>query len=240
MLNGGVPITASITGFGCDQIISARLVTAQGDLIDVNEKTNPDLLYAIRGAGQHFGLVTQVVVKTYPLSDLGNDQGVLWIGTFIYPVERANEVCSAVKTVMNDERYNTSGSMIIASPPPAQTPSIIISVRLTGDPKNADKAFGIFEKLNPTVSEGQEVPLQNASDGRAAFEARGGLKHFSIAGLPSFEPGWFLELTSLYQEMVEECPDAKNSAFNFQWDSRSVPLPCFESAMSHHGIRFWQ
>lgn len=239
-LNGGIPISVSITGFGSDRIVSARLITAKGDLIDVDEKSHPDLLYAIRGAGHFFGLVTQLTVKTYPLSDLGNDKGVIWMGSFIYPTQRVCEICSAMKVVMDDKRYGTSGLMMVAAPPPAQKPCLIISARLTGDPNDASKAFKSLYDLKPIVANGQEVPIQNACDGRAAFEAKGDFKHFTIAGLPGFESKSYLKLISLYKEMIEDCPDAINSSFNVQWDSRGARPPEFDSAMSHHHVRFWQ
>ena len=54
-LGGGASITSGLTGFGSDQIISARVVTAKGDLLTVAENQHSDLLWAIRGAGQFFG-----------------------------------------------------------------------------------------------------------------------------------------------------------------------------------------
>jgi len=38
------------------------MISAEGELLDVNEETHPDLLWALRGAGQFFGLVTQPVI----------------------------------------------------------------------------------------------------------------------------------------------------------------------------------
>lgn len=182
----------------------------------MDENKYIDLLYAIRGAGHFFGLVTQLTVKTYPLSDLGNHKGVIWMDSFIYPIERANEICSAMKVVMDDKRYGTSGLMMVAAPPPTQKPCLIISARLTGDPNDASKAFESLYDLKPVVANGQEVPLQNACDGRAAFESKGDFKYFTIAGLPGFERDPYLKLVSLYKEMIEECPDAINSSFNVQ------------------------
>lgn len=239
-LNGGVPISSSITGFGSDQIVSARLVTANGDLLDVTEGTYPDLLWAIRGAGQFFGLLTQLVVKTHPLSLLGNNKGVIWMGTFVFSTDRAREVCSAMKVVMDDERYGTSGLMMVAAPPPTRKPSLIISARLTGDPEDAGKAYKCLYDLQPIVANGGEVPIQNVSDARAAIGAKGDFKQFGIVGLDSFHLASFLKTIPLYEEMIAECPDAINTAFNFQWDSRHVKSPEFDSAMGHHHIRFWQ
>ena len=239
-LNGGVPISVSITGFGSDQIVSARLITAKGDLLDINEEAHPDLLWAIRGAGQFFGLVTQLEIKTHPLSLLGNNKGVIWMGSFIFPTDRANEVCSAMNVIIDDERYGTSGLMMVTAPPPTRKPTLIIAARLTGDPKDASEAYKSLYDLQPMVANGGEVPLQNVSDARAAIGAKGDFKQFGIAGLPAFEASSFLRTIELYKEMVDECADATNTAFNFQWDSRPVRPPQFDSAMGHHDVRFWQ
>lgn len=70
-LNGGLSISVSITGFGSHSSISARLITAIGEPLQVGQSTYIDLLYTIYSAGQLFGLATRLVEKTYPFSDLG-------------------------------------------------------------------------------------------------------------------------------------------------------------------------
>lgn len=239
-LNGGVSITSSITGFGSDQIVSARMITAKGDILNVTEESYPDLLWAIRGAGQFFGLVTQLTIRAHPLSALGNDKGVIWVGTFVFSLDRAKEVCLVMKKLMDDGSYGTAGLMMIMAPPPARNPSLVISARYTGDCNDASKAYKPLYDLNPTIANGGEVPIQNASDGREALAAKGGLKRFGIVGLHNFDIESFLETINIWKEMVTECPDAINTAFNFQWDARPVRTPEFESANCLHDIRYWQ
>lgn len=240
-LGGGVGLINSITGFGSDQILSARMISAKGELIDVTEAKYPDLLFAIRGAGQFFGIVTQLTIKTHPLSVLGNDRGVIWAGMFIFPLGRVAQVCEAMKKVIDNESYATSGLMMIMAPPPARnTPSLAISARLTGNPNEASKAFQPLYALQPLVAKGGEVPLQNASDARAAIGAKGDFKRFGVVGLHHFDAEAFAEAVSVWKDMITKCPDAINTAFNFQWDSRPVKTPEFESATSLHDIRYWQ
>jgi FAD/FMN-containing dehydrogenase len=41
------------------------MVLANGTIISVSDEENPDLFWAIRGAGHNFGIVTQVKMKIY-------------------------------------------------------------------------------------------------------------------------------------------------------------------------------
>ncbi|KAI1386031.1 uncharacterized protein F4822DRAFT_360734 [Hypoxylon trugodes] len=239
-LGGGASITTSITGFGSDQIISARMIDATGSLIEVTEETEPDLLYAIRGAGQFFGLVTELTIKATPLTELDNDQGVIWVGAFVFPLDRAKDVAIVMKDLMDDSSKPTAGLMMVQAPPPTRNPSLVIAARFTGNPNEADIAYKPLYDLKPLVAKGGPVPIQNTSDGREALAVKGGFKRFGVVGLRRFDVDGFLKTIEVWKRLVAECPDAINTAFNFQWDSRFPKAPDFESAMSLHDIKYWQ
>lgn len=233
-------ITSSVTGFGSDQIISARMITAKGDLLNVTEEKHPALLWAIRGAGQFFGLITQLVVKAHPLSVLGNDKGVIWAGSFVFPLDRAKEVLSVMKVLMDDSRYGTGGLIMVMAPPPARKPALVISARFIGNPQYSHDAYKPLYDLGPIVAAGGEIPIQNTSDSREALGVKGGFKRFATIGLRHFDEESFLKTIEVWKELITECPDAINTAFNFQWDARPVKSPDFDSAMCHHDTRYWQ
>lgn len=48
-----------------DNILSVRLTTATGETITVSNTSNPDLFWALRGAGQNFGIVTEATYRIY-------------------------------------------------------------------------------------------------------------------------------------------------------------------------------
>src|SRR5689334_16792367 len=66
-LTGGISWLLSSEGFACDALIGAQLVTAAGDAIDVAERTEPELLWGLRGGGGNFGVVTRF---RYALTDV--------------------------------------------------------------------------------------------------------------------------------------------------------------------------
>ncbi|KAI2464397.1 hypothetical protein F4781DRAFT_425595 [Annulohypoxylon bovei var. microspora] len=175
--------------------------------------TKPDLLYAIRGAGQFFGLVTQLTIKATPLSELGNDQRVIWVGAFVFPLERAKDIAPVMKKLTDDRSNATAGLMMVQAPPPARNPALGIAARYTGNPDDAERAY---------------KPLPWC------------FKRFGVVGLRRFDADGFIKTISIWKSTVAECPDAINTAFNIQWDSRSPKVSGFESAMSLHDTRYWQ
>lgn len=75
-----------------DALTSLTVITAKGNMIKVNRASNPDLFWAMRGAGANFGIVTSATYEMNPLTNNGNILGVEWIiplslvdGYFHYP-----------------------------------------------------------------------------------------------------------------------------------------------------------
>lgn len=63
---GGYGPLSSLYGMGVDQIVRARLVNAQGDIVDANE----ELLKGIRGGGGIFGVIVELTIKVFPLKEV--------------------------------------------------------------------------------------------------------------------------------------------------------------------------
>lgn len=65
ILGGGHGWLQGHYGLIADQLIEARLVLANGTAVTVSSTLNPDLFWALRGAGHNFGVVTEFKVKIY-------------------------------------------------------------------------------------------------------------------------------------------------------------------------------
>ena len=68
LLGGGVGPLMSKYGLGCDNVLAAELVLADGRQVKASAHENPDLYWAIRGGGGNFGIVTAFEVALHPVS----------------------------------------------------------------------------------------------------------------------------------------------------------------------------
>jgi FAD/FMN-containing dehydrogenase len=55
-LGGGLGWLMAKHGLGCDNLIGVELVTADGTTLNVTDDSHPDLMWALRGDGDNFGI----------------------------------------------------------------------------------------------------------------------------------------------------------------------------------------
>ena len=67
-LGGGLGWTMGKHGMAIDNLMSAEVVLASGELVRTSADAEPDLFWAIRGGGGNFGVVTSFTFRAYRLS----------------------------------------------------------------------------------------------------------------------------------------------------------------------------
>ena len=66
-LGGGIGWLARRYGLQTNSLIALELVTADGELVRVDEDHDPDVFWALRGGGGNFGVVTALEFELYPV-----------------------------------------------------------------------------------------------------------------------------------------------------------------------------
>ena len=70
-LGGGIGVLTRAWGLTCDNLLAARVVTADGQLLDCDAGHHPDLYWALRGGGGgNFGVVTSLSLRTRPVGSM--------------------------------------------------------------------------------------------------------------------------------------------------------------------------
>ncbi len=66
-LGGGAGWLMGRCGLACDNLVSADVVTAEGEVVRASHHENPDLFWALRGGGGNFGVVSSFEYSLYPV-----------------------------------------------------------------------------------------------------------------------------------------------------------------------------
>src|SRR6266516_4450696 len=69
-LGGGIGFLVRKNGLTIDDVLGAEVVTADGELIEVDEESHRDLLWALRGGGGNFGVVTGLRFRLHEIDDV--------------------------------------------------------------------------------------------------------------------------------------------------------------------------
>jgi FAD/FMN-containing dehydrogenase len=87
-LGGGVGWYGRRHGLQCNRVTAVELVDASGTERRVDAASDPELFWALRGAGGDFGIVTALEFELLPVTEV-------FAGALFFPLERADEVFHA-------------------------------------------------------------------------------------------------------------------------------------------------
>ncbi|KRB39209.1 hypothetical protein ASD93_03750 [Microbacterium sp. Root180] len=132
-LGGGIGWMVRAWGLAADQLVGAQLVTARGDVLEVNADSHPDLWWALRGGGGNFGVVTRFDFRAHPLSHVVF--ATLGVGGDARPVLRALR-----DTMKVAPRELTVTYMHVPPMDPSAPPGATISACWIGDDEAAARA----------------------------------------------------------------------------------------------------
>ncbi len=172
-LGGGLGHLMRKLGLTVDNLLAADVVTADGDRIHVDERTEPDLLWGLRGGGGNFGIATALEYRLHPIGPM-----VLG-GPIVWPLADAPEVLRFVDDFAReapDDLGITIGARLAPPMPilPAEQygkPVIMLLLVWAGDPGEGRAAIAPLLQLGRPIAElvrpGPYVAIQSMLDGGA-------------------------------------------------------------------------
>jgi FAD/FMN-containing dehydrogenase len=145
-LGGGVGYLVRKHGLTIDDLLAAEVVTAGGEILQVDADHHPDLFWAIRGGGGNFGVATRFQYRLHELDRVHGGMLVLpatpeTISGMIAAAEAAPEELSAIINVMK-------APPMPFLPPEAHGKLIIMALLLYAGPlEDAERAIAPFKAL---------------------------------------------------------------------------------------------
>lgn len=76
-------------------MVSCRLVLADGTVVTTSNESNPDLFWAIRGAGHNFGIAVEATFQVYPQAH----EGIHCSWDLEYTLDQCDDVFTALNKV---------------------------------------------------------------------------------------------------------------------------------------------
>ena len=155
-------------GLTSDSLIGVRMITAEGVTVDSDD--DPDLIWALRGGGGNFGVITEL---RFQLRKLGP---IVTGGHRFYPLERGREVLAAYRDVMMAAPKELCGGLAFITAPPApfvpeEYRGKVVAATIVlwaGAPEDAAQGIAALDALGePIVDMVRELPyteLQQVMD----------------------------------------------------------------------------
>jgi FAD/FMN-containing dehydrogenase len=133
-------------GLAIDNVLSATIVTADGQTRTVSADNEPDLFWAIRGGGGNFGVVTDFEFQLHPF-----DRNVL-SGNIIWPIDQARDVLEFYAEWsggLSDELYAgpTIGTL------PEINRVIMMDIVYNGDPAVGEKEIAAMRAIGTPIAD---------------------------------------------------------------------------------------
>lgn len=158
-LSGGIGWLRGSHGLCIDNLLGAELVTADGVLVRADADQNPDLLWALRGGGGNFGVVTSFQFKLHPI------EPELMFCAPAYPEERASEIIPLWRDFMATAPDQLSGLVEFSTLP--DDPSIPEHAR-------GRRVLALAHVYDGPATEGERIvaPLRSFGEPLADFSGR--------------------------------------------------------------------
>jgi FAD/FMN-containing dehydrogenase len=166
-LGGGLGHLMRSYGLGCDNLLSAEVITADGSRVRASSDQNPDLLWALRGGGGNFGVVTEFEFQLHELAP------TLLAGRLAHPLTRARDALRLYR------------DFTAAAPD-----SLIVYGSLSTGP-DGDPRMGMRPVFNGPLDQGQSILRSLREFGPPILDDIGPRAYLDVQKIvePAFPPG---------------------------------------------------
>jgi hypothetical protein len=193
-LGGGLsPTLGRAHGYAADHVRSLEVVTADGDLRQVDAESDPELFWALRGGKGNFAVVTALEFALFPVSRL-------YGGAIYFPGERMADVLRAWTAWLPGTPETMSSS--------------IAAQRLPSLPQVAEPLRGVFTvalriAYTGTTEDGERMIAPLRAVAPAVLDTVADMPYTEVASIHSepTEPVPYYERSIMLREFPQEAQD---------------------------------
>ena len=154
-LGGGFGWLSRKHGLTIDNLVSADVVTAAGELVRASETDHPDLFWAIRGGGGNFGVVTSFEFKLHAVGPQ------VIAGLIVHPFSAAKAVIAEYRRLVAKAPDELCCWFVMRKAPPLPflppevhgTEIIALAMCYAGDQAAGEKAVAPFKAIGKPIAD---------------------------------------------------------------------------------------
>lgn len=148
-------------GATCESLISAEVVTADGNVVRASADENSDLFWGLKGGGGNFGVVTEFEFRLHQVGP------IVFGGMILHPRTVAGELLRAYRDFMESAPDDVGGGLALLTAPPEDfvpedargKPACGLILVYLGDPEEGEEALRpLLEWGEPLLKMVQPMP----------------------------------------------------------------------------------
>lgn len=110
-VGGGIGRYHGSLGLVADRVVSARVVTAGGDIVEASASSHADLFWGLRGAGANFGIVLSATYQAVRKSD--HSDGKVLTVDLVYPADKTLAYFEHLEALADELPGNVAGMHVM-------------------------------------------------------------------------------------------------------------------------------
>ncbi|WP_225098421.1 FAD-binding oxidoreductase [Streptomyces sp. CoH27] len=118
VLGGGTGRLDRVFGLAVDDLIGVELVTADAERVHANADENPELFWALHGAGGNFGVATALTLEVHELPEFS-------VALPLYPLESGPDVVRTFRELIRTGPHELGGAVLYLAGPPARCGALL-------------------------------------------------------------------------------------------------------------------
>jgi FAD/FMN-containing dehydrogenase len=223
-LGGGLGWLMAKYGLAADNLQAVELVTASGEVLQVDAATHPDLLWALRGGGGNFGVATSLTYRLHPVKTITG-------GLIAHSIDAAPELLRFYRNAVADASDDlTVFAGLIHAPDGTGTKLAALVVFHAGTPDQAERELAPFQTFgSPLVAQVGRMPYPQMNTLLDAGYPDGALNYW----LSSFIRGLSDQLIDTAVEAFANAPSAMTSILFEHFHGAVTRIGSTETAVPH-------
>ena len=228
-LGGGFGYLMGKHGMAADNLLRAQVVTAAGDIVTASAEENPDLFWALRGAGANFGVATALEYRLHQVSQIVG-------GVVVHPFDAAKSFLGFYRGFtadLPDEVYTFGG--LVHAPDGSGVPVAVAAVGHIGDEPSAQKDLApLLEFGSPLMVQVGPMPYPQINTMFDEAYPMGSLNYWKSSFLRDLDDGAIDAMIGTF----EACPSPMSGVAMEHFHGQATRVGVTDTAVPHRDPGF--